>query len=647
MTRRAFLIGLAVSAWATLWPAYSSLIVRSSRADFAHLSEALLIPFICLLGLNLLLERRGLGLRPSELLTICCMGMIAGMMQGEWLSGYFLGVITAPIYFATPENRWEELLLHHLPGWSIVTERGATVGFYEGLPEGGVIPWGAWVPPLAWWGTFLFAVLLANFCLVALLRKQWMEHERLTFPIASVVLELTGVSGSEGTLARLVRSWRFQVGFWIVLLVFAWNITTWFVQAIPSLPIPMNSLNPRVISIARGFPAFYFEIHPMTMAFGYFTKSDVLLSICIFHVLALLQSGLMNRFGVGVGESDPWCSFDPAIGWQGFGGMMVFVAWGLYVARFHLREVFRKAFTRRGEADDSGELISYRTAVWLLLGCAVYTVFFLRRAGMGWGPLLAFWFATLVLYLGLARIIVESGLVYLRGPITAQAFTWQVFGISGMGPASAVALGLTYTFFCDAKTFGITALAHIPRLGAAMNPRSRRALFPAVLAGAVAGAAAVIGFTLHQGYHTVGSYNFGVVSFNGSSDGAVGIWGLHASRIQQETFGTDWYRVKALGVGAAFNGLLLYLRYRFPAFPILHPIGFTISACSVLSSSVSSLFLVWLVKTLLLKLGGLDLYRRTAPLFLGMFLGYLAGVGLGILVDTVWFNGNGHPLNDW
>jgi hypothetical protein len=646
MTRRALILGLALSALTTLWPAYSSLIVRSSRADFAHLSDALLIPFVCLLGLNLLLERRGLGLRPSELLTVCGMGMIAGMMQGEWLSGYFLGVITAPAYFATPENRWEELLIQHLPDWGVVS-RQAAVGFYEGLPEGSAIPWGAWGAPLLWWGGFLGAVLLASLCLVVLFRKQWMEHERLSFPIAAVVLELTGVSGSEGTLSRLVRSWPFRAGFLTVLGVFCWNIATWFVQAIPPLPIPLNSLNPRVISLARGFPVFYFEIHPMTMAFAYFTKSEVLLSICVFHLLALLQSGLMNRFGIGQGESDPWCSFDPAVGWQGFGGMVVFVAWGLYVARSHLKAVFRKAFTRKGGIDDSGELISYRTAVYLLIGCGLFTALFLRRAGLGWGPLLAFYFATAVLYLGLARIIVESGLVYLRGPITAQAFAWQLFGIAGMGPASAVALGLTYTFFCDAKTFGVTALAHIPRLGVAMNPQSRRSLAPAVLLGGLVGAVAVIGYTLYQGYHTVGSYNFGVVSFNGSSDGAVGIWQLHASRIQQGTAGTDWYRVKALGAGAAFTGLLLYLRYRFPAFPILHPIGFTISACSVLSSSVSSLFLVWLVKTLLVKLGGLDLYRRTAPLFLGMLMGYLVGVGLGVVADTLYFNGNGHPLNDW
>ena len=52
----AILIGLAMAAWISVWPAYSSMIVRSSRADFAHLSVAFLIPFVCLLGFNLFLD---------------------------------------------------------------------------------------------------------------------------------------------------------------------------------------------------------------------------------------------------------------------------------------------------------------------------------------------------------------------------------------------------------------------------------------------------------------------------------------------------------------------------------------------------------------------------------------------------------------
>ncbi len=143
MTRRAVLIGLALSALISVWPAYSSMIVRSSRADYAHLSVAFLVPFVILLLLDLVAKRRGSGLSSSELLTICCIGTVAATTQGEWLSGYWLGTIASPTYFATFENRWEELLLAYLPQWAIVSDLEATTGFYEGLPDGRSIPWSA------------------------------------------------------------------------------------------------------------------------------------------------------------------------------------------------------------------------------------------------------------------------------------------------------------------------------------------------------------------------------------------------------------------------------------------------------------------------------------------------------------------------
>ena len=88
------------------------------------------------------------------MLCICCIGMVSATMQGEWLSGYFLGVVTAPTYFATPENRWADLLFEHIPSWAIVASRPAAMGFYESLPKGIPLPWEPWLPPMFWWGGF-------------------------------------------------------------------------------------------------------------------------------------------------------------------------------------------------------------------------------------------------------------------------------------------------------------------------------------------------------------------------------------------------------------------------------------------------------------------------------------------------------------
>jgi hypothetical protein len=292
----------------------------------------------------------------------------------------------------------------------------------------------------------------------------------------------------------------------------------------------------------------------------------------MFHLLAVLQVGLLNRFGVEMGSSDPYCSVHPAAGWQSFGGMIVFVGWGIWVARDNLKEVFRQAFGRSSSTDDTEELISFRAAVWLMIGGGTYVVLFLHGVGMDWVPLFTFSFGTIVIYLGLARIMVESGLVYIRGPITAQAFTWHLFGINGLGPSSAVAIALSYTFFCDARTLAMTGLAHIPRLGAAIAPRNRRWLVPAIFVGSGIAVSIAIGFLLHQGYHTTGSYHFGAARVG------MNLWPYTANRIQA-TQGPDWARIQFLGIGAAFTALLYYARTLFPGFG-LHPLGFTITASS-------------------------------------------------------------------
>ncbi len=495
-----------------------------------------------------------------------------------------------------------------------------------------------------WWALFLGALLTANLCLSVLFRKQWMEHEKLAFPIASALFELTGATGESGKIAALLRNRLFRVGFFITFSVVAWNIATWFVTGMPMIPIMNGPAGHFKVTLAPGFPQFVTAFSLLTFTFGYFTRSEVLFSIWFFHFLAVAQAGVFNRIGYDLGSSDIWCSFHPAIGWQSFGGLIVLVAWGTWIGRDHIRDVIRHALGG-AQGGDSEEMMSYRSTAILLVGTVLFLAIWLNRSGMGIGPILAFGFGTLVLYLGLSRIIIESGLVFLRGPITAQAFTWHLFGIAGMGPFSAAALALSFAWSCDAKTFGMTMMAHVPRLGAAMNRRSRRPLAPAVLVASLVGALTVIVYLVYEGYHATGGFNFGAVSFKGTGSlNAFGVCKFTSARIQQGTFGTDWSRVSFLRIGAAFTAFLFWLRYQFPGFPI-HPIGFTISAAAPLQNTGLTIFLIWALKSLILRIGGLERYRATAPLFLGFMIGFIAGAALGVVVDTIWFHGQGHEIH--
>jgi hypothetical protein len=57
-----------------------------------------------------------------------------------------------------------------------------------------------------------------------------------------------------------------------------------------------------------------------------------------------------------------------------------------------------------------------------------------------------------------------------------------------------------------------------------------------------------------------------------------------------------------------------------------------------------SIFLAWFLKLTILRLGGIRLYRRTWPFFIGLIVGFFLGMGGSILVDVIWFPGAGHPI---
>ena len=58
----------------------------------------------------------------------------------------------------------------------------------------------------------------------------------------------------------------------------------------------------------------------------------------------------------------------------------------------------------------------------------------------------------------------------------------------------------------------------------------------------------------------------------------------------------------------------------------------------------AAIFMAWLAKSLIIRFGGIDLYRRAAPFFIGLILGQFIGVGISFFVDLLFFYGNGHLI---
>ena len=79
----------------------------------------------------------------------------------------------------------------------------------------------------------------------------------------------------------------------------------------------------------------------------------------------------------------------------------------------------------------------------------------------------------------------------------------------------------------------------------------------------------------------------------------------------------------------------------------MHPVGFAIMETQAVRGTIFTIFLVWLCKFLILRIGGIALYRKGQPLFLGILVGFILGVAISATVDAIWFPGNGHSVHHW
>ena len=634
---RGVLVGCAFVVWINLWISYAEYVVHASRMNISHYPVAMFISYFILAASVPLARKcsRYLDLTSGDMAIVLAMGMVGAMVPTSGLMGFFLGIIATPFYFATPENRWTEFFHPHIPAWLAPRDYGnALTWFFDGPPGGPVdIPWTVWATPVFWWLILIGAVVYASAAIAAILRKPWSEHERLVYPLISVSQGLIEV-GDSNKSRFFWHDRLFWIGLALPLTLLSWN---YLVFLFPILPFV--NLNGRWLAVARGFPSFRTRVNFFTLGFAYLANLEVLLSIWIFYLITSAEVFGLNRVGFRItGTEDSWCSIDAASGWQSFGALTAMVLWGLYVARGHLKEVWQGAVNKR--KPQGNELLTYRGSVVGLGLCVLIILLWLRAAGMSSGFAALLLFGTFIVTVGVARIVSESGLIYVRAPMTPQVFSIYAIGPGNLSSQSLTTSAFTYAFFSQGKGLFMGPMMHAAKL--AEQVRNRRPVFVSSLFLAIGvGMAVCAGLTFFWGYDT-GAYNFSDYPFSSGSKHA---FNVTINKIR-DTRGIDFKRLSFLGVGAVAMSILLLLRYRLPWWP-LHPIGFTIPLTYPTRNSVFAIMIAWICKSVVLRFGGVTLYARTKPICLGMVVGYALGVGLSFLGDYFWFFGHGHGVHSW
>jgi hypothetical protein len=91
-----------------------------------------------------------------------------------------------------------------------------------------------------------------------------------------------------------------------------------------------------------------------------------------------------------------------------------------------------------------------------------------------------------------------------------------------------------------------------------------------------------------------------------------------ASMLENPTGGSTLF-LGPIAVGFAVTAVLMALKLSLHAWP-LHPVAYPIASAWVMDAALPAVFIAWLVKAVIMRYGGLRLYRAALPFFLGMIL---------------------------
>ena len=599
---------------------YLTFITRVWSVGSGSLLSGAIVMLVLLVALNGLLLR----LRPRWALTRGELLVVYGMMTvsvGLAMQGgipYILSSTTYPFYMASPGNEWDTLILPNIPTWLQVSDLSAANSFWEGLSTGGRIPWAAWTMPLLAWGSFTFAMIAACFCLGALMSKDWIERQRLTFPLVEVPLAIAGTEDQPLLRTSIFRNRIFWLGFAFPATIFAMQ---WLHLVFPNVPsIEPSNMPVGARFVGEGLPwsalsEFSFPIVFPVAGVSCLLPGEVSLSLWFFCLLFWAQMFVWASFGIGP-EGGGAVNLNPRqfIGFEEAGGYLALAAFTIYQSRKTIRAA---CLSLIGRASPDPNPYGPLAGRWALVGFILTNLFMFQwaaRAGMASWLFAVFMLSFYALLIGGSRLVAAAGVMFVDIGVFPRGQILHALGAGAINQQSLTILGylsVIHTYdpmnLAMPQAMNSFKLLHVARL------KGRRWPWAAGLAVAVMLSVGLCSLLYVVTRH-VGANNSWLTDY---PDWA--FTELDATLRTPEN--ADPLLRVAMLAGAAAMLLLIWLNTAFLWWP-LSPIGFIMaSSWNMNHIMLGGVFIGWLVSTLIRRYGGLRLYRQARPAFLGLILG--------------------------
>ncbi|MGQ9524878.1 MAG: DUF6785 family protein [Armatimonadota bacterium] len=557
----------------------------------------------------------------GELVVIYGMLVVATAIAAEWVTN-IQPLIASYVLFANETNQFESVMLPNIPDFLFIKDRQSVLSYLSGghsfrFMLANLSPW---VVPVLCWTAFVSLLAIVMLCINSLMREQWTQREKLSFP----VIQLPVAMAHDGGASPFWRNRNMWIAFTIMAAI---DIVNGFAFLYPSVP----RINVRFLGdLSRAFRTYPWNsvgwtpigLFPFITAMCLFLPSDLLFSSIFFFFVRKAQQVVAASLGYSQGvfgggwlvPSPPYFSEQS---WGAFLGLFIMAIW---IARGYLKELWNRIrFGERGPVDG----ISARSAfAGLILGLAGLGYF---GHAIGISVPFALFYCALFLAFSVALTRMRAEL----GPPTHE--------MAFMGPnqlivdfAGSQALPRRYIPVL-ASVFHFMNRIHrtdpMPGQLEAMkmgerSPGVQKSIFFAILLAIIAGNLAGHGVRIYQGYR----------------------WGAPAAGYDTAQVAVDLLNnprrpnataVSFVGIGMGVVFALNFLRFRFPWFP-LNPVGYALAMNFGVDYYWFGMLVAFVVKTLTQRYGGLKAYRKLHGIALGIILGEMAVETIWMAIAVIW-----------
>jgi hypothetical protein len=671
LTVRAFLVAMVLVFIATVLCDYHDGNITHFPLSMQNYMAPLMtgLMFLFLLAMNPLLHRisHRISLSGGELALVMTLSlMVAPMPRYTWHN--LVGTIGyTPAMIDVDHRDFKAFrkanIFLTLPDQAMLTlEQSKQFAGSLGLPGHPVsplrVPWSAWLRPLAYWAPLMGAFLVFSVSLGYVIYKQWAQRELVPFPLAEFAASL--VRKRDG------RAWpdvfherSFWVGLSAMVVIFTMlGLHTHFEKMVflPTKFTYFDELS-KLFAFAsgEGYSLLRGTIYFTIVAVAFLLPSEISFTAWFtWPIFVGFTFAYFAQTGTHFENQDGQM--------MNLGSCYGLAALILYAGRYYYWNLVKAALGVNREDLDSQSIWVARVFMASVATLVAALCFY----GLPLDLAVLWVLGLSVMFLVICRLVAEMGIPWTPlAHLSPLSFLTSAIGATGMGAKVCSLLGIFDNLMVPAKTSnlllspGVTNAAHVEARVTGGNP-SLKVVAPFMIVVLIL----CIGTLIYLGYCNEDPYDDlhrvnelqkdsakSVLALISATSGETLTDQQKAVEIRKDVgFIERWSAAEPKGgwwgalprfwwlflLGFAMVLSVGYMRLKLPRFP-LHPLPLLLMGTWLMSRYWWSFLIGWLLKKVVLRIGGSRLFEKSRPFFTGIIVGQAAVCLLWVVINIFIF----------